>query len=418
MNGIAIVVSLLVLSSVAFAEPWDQAGLEELAAERLQAAERMILEPELPPVGTFPPEDIVDSFEAADVWQVAGTGDFNYGIDTNDDIVWHNPENGKTAVWLIGTVPMIGAYLPTVVDPAWAIEGVADHNSDGHSDLLWRHQTTGQTAVWYMNGTTIAQSQLIGTVAVWRQGFEDLAGMATDDQIPNDITVNFAAVAGDVTCAGCVGTDDLATGAVTADKLATDVATQAELDAALARIAALESLLQHFTRSGSDVTITGANLHVVDGTGDTSGTPNGLGNVIIGYNELRGVNDDRNGSHMLVVGKENNYSSFGGIVVGRRNWTGDPSAPLDSGYASVSGGYGNIASGYLSSVSGGYHNTASGYGSSVSGGYYNTASAMHSSVSGGAYNPASGVYSSVSGGSQRAATGDYDWAAGSLFEDQ
>lgn len=101
-----------------------------------------------------------------------------------------------------------------------------------------------------------------------------------------------------------------------------------------ARIAQLEDLLQHVSRDGNDLTITGANLHVVNGAGSTDGEPNALGNVIIGYNEERteqGSSNDRSGSHMLVVGKEHNYTRYGGIVVGLRNETsGD--------WASVSGG--------------------------------------------------------------------------------
>ncbi len=84
--------------------------------------------------------------------------------------------------------------------------------------------------------------------------------------------------------------------------------------------------LKHFSRDGDDIYITGANLHIVNGTGETE-TKNGLGNLIVGYNEGRtGIipnlpPDDRTGSHMLVVGKENNYSSYGGIVVGVHNTT-------------------------------------------------------------------------------------------------
>jgi hypothetical protein len=63
------------------------------------------------------------------------------------------------------------------------------------------------------------------------------------------------------------------------------------------RVAALERLLKHFSRKGNDVTLTGANLHIVNGLGSTDcedeqfepipDCPNGLGNLIVGYNELR-----------------------------------------------------------------------------------------------------------------------------------
>lgn len=139
---------------------------------------------------------------------------------------------------------------------------------------------------------------------------------------------------------------------------------QAELDALKTRNDELEALLRHFSRDGDDVYITGANLHVVNGTSTTYGDPNSLGNIIIDYNELRPephVND-RTGSHMLLVGSELNYSKFGGIVVGLRNTaSGD--------YSSVSGGIDNEAIGHQSSVCGGQSNEAIGQWSSAGGGF-------------------------------------------------
>jgi len=168
-----------------------------------------------------------------------------------------------------------------------------------------------------------------------------------------------------------------------------------------------------------------ANLQIVNGSGATDGLVDGLGNLIVGYNELRGAGDDRSGSHNLVVGKEHNFSSFGGLLAGQRN-------TVSGGWSSVSGGRLNAASGLLSSVSGGAFNEASGDHSSVSAGISNLASGDHSSVSGGRNNAAGGFYSSVSGGQGNLASGDVssvsggnsrhalstdDWAAGTLFED-
>ena len=109
----------------------------------------------------------------------------------------------------------------------------------------------------------------------------------------------------------------------------------------------------------------GVNVRIVNGTGTTDGVVDGAGNLIVGYNELRGAGDDRSGSHNLVVGKEHNFTTFGGLVAGRTNTLGG----------------------------------------------------IHASVSGGRFNTASGDYSSVSGGLNRAAAGTSDWRAGSLFED-
>ena len=149
------------------------------------------------------------------------------------------------------------------------------------------------------------------------------------------------------------------------------------------RVAALEQLLKPFSRKGNQVFITGANLHIVNGLGQTGcgfeeepipDCPNGLGNLIVGYNEPREFEDIRTGSHNVVVGQGHNFSRFGGLVVGAFN-------TISGDFASVSGGQSNTASGVVAAVSGGFSNTASGNVSvasgavaSVSGGESNTAS--------------------------------------------
>jgi len=171
------------------------------------------------------------------------------------------------------------------------------------------------------------------------------------------------------------------------------------------RVADLEYKLQYVTGGANEVVIIGANLRIVNGLGNTE-TTNGLGNLIVGYNESRLIfpecfppstdpncRDTRIGSHNVVVGRLHNFSSFGGLVVASGN-------EISGAFASVSGGSQNTASGTFASVSGGTRNTAGGDGSSVSGGVGNTAS---------------GRDSSVSGGSNRQAPGDSNWAAGALF---
>src|SRR5215470_8084177 len=112
------------------------------------------------------------------------------------------------------------------------------------------------------------------------------------------------------------------------------------------RLAALETKLACLTKTGTDMVIKGCNLLIQNGLNDTS-TKNGLGNLIIGYNEdTIGTPNDRTGSHNLVVGKEHAYSSYGGFVTGLRN-------TISGSYASVSGGEVNTASAHATSVSGG-----------------------------------------------------------------
>jgi len=110
-------------------------------------------------------------------------------------------------------------------------------------------------------------------------------------------------------------------------------------------------------------------------------TLNGLGNLIVGYNEtgtlLHGDLEVRTGSHNLVVGPGHTYSSYGGVVAG-------------------------------------FMNKSTGVYATVTGGSENTAGAPASSVSGGNFCRALGNFSSVSGGVNSVASDVYSWAAGNL----
>lgn len=127
---------------------------------------------------------------------------------------------------------------------------------------------------------------------------------------------------------------------------------------------------------GKTIRFSGVNVQVVNGLESTGqvdfdgASPwpsvvetsvNGVGNLIVGYQESRNV-DRRSGSHNLVVGSGNDYTAFGGLVIGFENAITGP-------YASVSGGAGNVASGFSSTVGGGRGNQATGgYACAVGGG--------------------------------------------------
>jgi hypothetical protein len=198
---------------------------------------------------------------------------------------------------------------------------------------------------------------------------------------------------------------------------------EAQLAEAMETIAALQDVLAGVTRTEDAIVISGANLQVVDGTGSTTGPTNGLGNVIIGYNEAD-LDKEQTGSHNLIVGMQHEFTSYGGIVGGEDNAILAPGASVFGGkgniaaedFATVGGGSLNVAQGELSTVSGGFKNGASALNASVSGGCENQATNFYSSVSGGFKNTASGQFSSVSGGSTRSAIALYDWRAGTLSE--
>lgn len=204
------------------------------------------------------------------------------------------------------------------------------------------------------------------------------------------------------------------------------------------------------------VRFTGVNVQIVNGLNATNGNPanpisptgvvNGLGNLIIGYNELgNSQGETRSGSHNLVLGVRNTYTSFGGIVAGLDN-------SIQAGFASVLGGETNRATANFAVVQNGQTNTASGSPSSITGGSNNTTigglsvivggqfnatsvgisfgllstiiggrsngtSGTFSTVIGGQSNTATAQYSPVSGGQSRTASGNHDWVAGTLFQD-
>lgn len=183
----------------------------------------------------------------------------------------------------------------------------------------------------------------------------------------------------------------------------------------------------------NDIVFDGCNVHVRSGSGATDGTLNGLGNLIVGYNE--DFADVRSGSHNLIVGSQHSYTSYGGFVAGFNNTISGAQSSVTGGQgndaigqrssvsggggntaselrSSVSGGSGNIASGIASSVNGGRNNEASGGTSSVNGGFGNSAMSADSSVSGGESNVASNDQATVGGGSGNTASGQQSFAGG------
>lgn len=106
----------------------------------------------------------------------------------------------------------------------------------------------------------------------------------------------------------------------------------------------LKALLAGITPPGNKITFSGVNVRIDNGAGATDGKVKGLGNLIVGYNELRHSSEYRSGSHNIVVGRGNNYTSFGGLVIGINN-------TVSGIYSSVSGGRGIMVAREFSSAS-------------------------------------------------------------------
>lgn len=222
----------------------------------------------------------------------------------------------------------------------------------------------------------------------------------------NTVRIGYSECEGDLNCSGGVDGTDLAifaadfgtTGCGDCDDV---IARVEELEG---KIAQLEALLLGVTRDGNKIIFEAINVQIVNGTDSTDGTSNGLGNLIIGYNENT-VSASRTGSHNLVLGIDHEYTSYAGLLAGRENIVSGTSSSVmgyrnevTASYGSIIGGSGNIVSTIYSSISGGSDNEVTAAYSSVSGGRNNVASGNYSSISGGRYNEASGQYSFVGGG--------------------
>ena len=159
------------------------------------------------------------------------------------------------------------------------------------------------------------------------------------------------------------------------------------------------------------------NVQLINGSGATTAL-NGTGNLVIGYDETPGA---QTGSHNLILGTNQTYTSFGGLLGGVSNTVSGPNAAafgigtIASGAQTLAAGNRNQAAGTASSALGGYKNVAKSSYSSITGGCANLTgsgatsaqticldSAGHptqfTSISGGYRNQATGVSSSLMGG--------------------
>ncbi len=168
------------------------------------------------------------------------------------------------------------------------------------------------------------------------------------------------------------------------------------------------------------IRFSGANVQIVSGSGSTGGTVNGAGNLVIGYDESPGA---QTGSHNVIVGDEQSYTSYGAIVGGQGNSASANGTVVfgyhdaaSGEYAAVTAGSSNRAVGPYSAVSGGQDNEALAAdhesGSSVSGGHGNVARGLDNAVSGGEENTSDGDLSSVAGGFGNGAGGAYTTVLG------
>jgi hypothetical protein len=178
------------------------------------------------------------------------------------------------------------------------------------------------------------------------------------------------------------------------------------------------------SRDGSDLFITGVNVHIRNGAGHTDAI-NGTGNLIVGYNESRsdfGLEDERTGSHNVAIGALHNYGGYSGLAAGWFNSiSGNYATALGfrngafGDGATVTGGNDNRAIGSLSTVAGGIRNAAEGLGAAVMGGDSNFARGPQSTVTGGAANLNEAYLATIGGGSALQLMTERGWAAGGIY---
>jgi len=280
------------------------------------------------------------------------------------------------------------------------------------------------------------------------------ATWGSDLTVPNSFVANQPAVAAQVNAnftAVETSVDDNNSRIDLLEALVADlVAVNNNLETRLANVEAntvleLDGYLSYAEFNGYPTAeFSGVNIQVNDGSNNTVGFVNGLGNIIIGYNEdssialefcsdpqftaeipcgIAGETWAKNihrGSHNLILGRGNSYDDYGSIISGENNVVNGTNTSIISGalnnvsgsYAITVGGNKNIASGIISALIGGRENEANVNYSTVSGGFKNIASGEYSSINGGQTNLASGNYSTVSGGLRNTALGNWSSVTG------
>jgi len=205
--------------------------------------------------------------------------------------------------------------------------------------------------------------------------------------------------------------------AATIDSLQSQLNSQSEDLALLNPLLNLLPMANHFDYVGSSQTmvLSGVNLQINNGSGVSYGVQNGVGNLILGYNEVEGgyhlpdgslaAGEVRTGSHNVILGPGHTYTANGGLVGGYNNTLSSKGGCLLSGQSSLAGG--NYAA-----VLGGMDNRATGNHSCISGGHSNTASGDRASVSGGLLNQSAGIATSILGGQYMQIFEQYETASG------
>ncbi|MBV1911970.1 MAG: hypothetical protein KUG78_21955 [Kangiellaceae bacterium] len=302
----------------------------------------------------------------------------------------------------------------------------------------------------------VRNMKMIGTIGLLIFAF---GSQASDLTIPNQFTSGARAVAADVNAnfdaaATAVSdnqtqiTDLIAQIAVLSSSLnaltasiseleTSNTSLQAEVDALTAdSVVGLATVLTVGTdnQGNAAAIFSGVNLHINNGEGAVdNGDPftiNGLGNLVIGYDEqtsIRGAScslgihptqeicennneiwseTHKSGSHNIVLGPYHNYSRYAGLITGKAN--------VVAGDYSIVGGISNTANNQFTTVIGGEGNTVQGLAGSAFGGAFNSVYGDKNSTLGGTENTVYGQYSTITGGRENFVEGESSSISGGL----
>lgn len=159
--------------------------------------------------------------------------------------------------------------------------------------------------------------------------------------------------------------------------------------------------------SAHTILVSGANLQVHNGYG--ANWSNGLGNVILGYNQLQAEQDPvdtRNGSHNMVIGGGHFYTGNHNLISGMTNRA--------YGSQGVVFGFNNRSWDSNNTVLGGGNNGAYGFATTVVGGGGNNTYGSYDVVLGGGGNVTDGTYDVIVGGNNNATNGEFLVCLGGL----
>ena len=109
-------------------------------------------------------------------WEIAGAADL-YG-DGGTELFWSNSASGQIVVWRLNGATVVDGQLIGSLPASWYIAGFGDFNGDGKDDILLRNNQSGEIIAWIMSGLSITSEWFPGTPSLdWQiAGIVNLSG--------------------------------------------------------------------------------------------------------------------------------------------------------------------------------------------------------------------------------------------------